>query len=362
MKKRWITICLALIFALTPSSAGFLDITDRTLAQNASILDALGIMQGIGNDQFDPAGSLTRAQFCKIAVTAMGVSDVSAYKNFTIFPDVKNTHWAAAYVNAAVRHPDLRERAVIRGYVDGTFGPDRAVNYGEVCTMLLRMLGYTEEDVGLFWPADYIAKAEELGLTDGVSISDAKAVVKRSDAATMLVNVLTVPVKDSQDAVLLDGLVSEKVDGCILLATSDTNNLFADSEALFYEDGVISGIPRQTVGTLDSAMIGVYGTMLLKDGAVAGIVPDKNSRVEVYEVISVSASEIQTSTQTIRPAENAHIYVDSVGASVGTFGELWSSIQPGDTLRVYFDATGAQQLMAVLSNARPHAVSFMYHV
>ena len=27
---------------------------------------------------------------------------------------------------------------------------------GEVCTMLLRMLGYKEEDVGPFWPADYI--------------------------------------------------------------------------------------------------------------------------------------------------------------------------------------------------------------
>ena len=356
MKKRWITICLALIVALTPSSAGFLDITDRTLAQNAAVLDALGIMQGIGNDQFDPAGSLTRAQFCKIAVTAMGVSDVSAYKNFTIFPDVKNTHWAAAYINAAVRHPDLRERAVIRGYVDGAFGPDRVVNYGEVCTMLLRMLGYTEADVGLFWPVDYIAKAEEIGLTDGASISDAKAPVKRSDAATMLVNVLATPVKDSQDTVLLDGLVSEKVNGCILLSTSDANNLLADNEALFYEDGVVSSIPRLTIGTLDSAMIGVYGTMLLQDEAVAGIVPDKNSRVEVYEVIAVSASEIQTSTQTLRPAENAHTYIDSVGAFIGTFGELWSSIESGDTLRVYYDATGAQQLMAVLSDAQPHAV------
>ena len=40
------------------------------------------------------------------------------------------------------------------------FGPDRQLTYGEVCTMLLRMLGYKESDIGPFWPADYIAQAE----------------------------------------------------------------------------------------------------------------------------------------------------------------------------------------------------------
>ena len=36
--------------------------------------------------------------------------------------------------------------------------------------MLLRMLGYKESDIGPFWPADYIAQANALGLTQGVSI------------------------------------------------------------------------------------------------------------------------------------------------------------------------------------------------
>ena len=49
--------------------------------------------------------------------------------------------------------------------------------------MLLRMLGYKEEDVGPFWPADYIAQAQAIGLTDGVTITDARAAVKRGDAA-----------------------------------------------------------------------------------------------------------------------------------------------------------------------------------
>lgn len=46
-------------------------------------------MQGVGGNRFDPNSALTRAQFCKLAVTALGVSDVSAYGSYTIFPDVK---------------------------------------------------------------------------------------------------------------------------------------------------------------------------------------------------------------------------------------------------------------------------------
>lgn len=90
----------------------------------------------------------------------------------------------------ALRHPDFKDNYIIRGYADGTFGPDRQLTYGEVCTMLLRMLGYKESDIGPFWPADYIAQANALGLTQGISIKDAKTPVTRADAATMLLNTL----------------------------------------------------------------------------------------------------------------------------------------------------------------------------
>lgn len=158
MKKRFVSLCLAGLIMVAPASAVFTDISDSRVSQTAAVLDALGIMQGVGGGSFAPGKALTRAQFCKLAVTAMGVTDVSPYASYTIFPDVKHSHWAAPYINAAVRHPELKEKAIIRGYADGSFGPDKIVSYGEVCTMLLRMLGYKEEDVGPFWPADYIAQ------------------------------------------------------------------------------------------------------------------------------------------------------------------------------------------------------------
>ena len=120
MKKKLTCLCLALACVLTSASAAFSDISDSALAAKASILDALGIMQGMGDGRFDPDGQLTRAQFCKIAVTAMGVTDVSEYANYSIFSDVSRTHWAANYINAAMRHPELRACGLIRGYADGT--------------------------------------------------------------------------------------------------------------------------------------------------------------------------------------------------------------------------------------------------
>ncbi len=184
MKKRFISLCLTLALTAAPAGAAFSDISSGSLQQTASILGSLGIMQGTGNNRFEPNRPLTRAEFCKLAVTAMGIDDASPYASYTIFPDVHASHWAARYVNAALRHPDFKDNYIIRGYADGTFGPDRQLTYGEVCTMLLRMLGYKESDIGPFWPADYIAQANALGLTQGVSIKDAKTPVTRADTAS----------------------------------------------------------------------------------------------------------------------------------------------------------------------------------
>lgn len=365
MKRKIISLFLVLLFVFSPASAAFSDISDSKLAQTASVLDALGIMQGVGDNRFDPNSSLTRAQFCKLAVTALGFSDVSAYGSYTIFPDVKNTHWAAQYINAAVRHPELKDQAIIRGYADGTFGPDKIVNYGEVCTMLLRMLGYTEADIGPFWPADYIARAQSLGLTKDVSLSDPKAVVKRSDAAIMLMNTLGASVKGEEGGLLLDRVASATVKDSILLETSETDSSLAGNEAVFYEGGTVSEAPRKTAGTLDKSLIGVYGTIVVAkegDKVAVGVIPN-NNKVETYTVTEVSADSIQTETQALHPNRDTKVYVSREGRKVDTFAEMWSSIQAGDSLHCYYNEYGALELMAVLPRVSSSAGnSFVYGV
>lgn len=363
MKKRFVSLCLAGLIMVAPASAVFTDISDSRVSQTAAVLDALGIMQGVGGGSFAPGKALTRAQFCKLAVTAMGVTDVSPYASYTIFPDVKHSHWAAPYINAAVRHPELKEKSIIRGYADGSFGPDKIVSYGEVCTMLLRMLGYKEEDVGPFWPADYIAQAQAIGLTDGVTIADAHAAVKRGDAAVLLLNALNTDKKGEEGSTLLDKVASSTVKDCILLETGKTYSGLAADAALFYEDGVVDAeSPRKTAGTLDSSMIGVYGTIVVGKGSskvAVGVIPNGN-KTEAYEVVNAAADRIVTTNGTLRPDRKTKLYI-SRDHAMGEYENVWANLQSGDTLSLYYNEYGVLQLMAVLPKTTAGAAhSFVY--
>lgn len=363
MKKRFVSLCLAGLIMVAPASAVFTDISDSRVSQTAAVLDALGIMQGVGGGSFVPGKALTRAQFCKLAVTAMGVTDVSPYASYTIFPDVKHSHWAAPYINAAVRHPELKEKSIIRGYADGSFGPDKIVSYGEVCTMLLRMLGYKEEDVGPFWPADYIAQAQAIGLTDGVTITDARAAVKRGDAAVLLLNALNTDKKGEEGSTLLDKVASSTVKDCILLETGKTHSGLAADAALFYEDGVVDAeSPRKTAGTLDSSMIGVYGTIVIGKGSskvAVGVIPNGN-KTEAYEVVNAEADRIVTTNGTLRPDRKTKLYI-SRDHVMNEYENAWANLQSGDTLTLYYNEYGVLQLMAVLPKTTAGAAhSFVY--
>ena len=370
MKKRFISLCLTLALTAAPAGAAFSDISSGSLQQTASILGSLGIMQGTGNNRFEPNRPLTRAEFCKLAVTAMGIDDASPYASYTIFPDVHASHWAARYVNAALRHPDFKDNYIIRGYADGTFGPDRQLTYGGVCTMLLRMLGYKESDIGPFWPADYIAQANALGLTQGVSIKDAKTPVTRADAATMLLNTLGTSTRsDGQEgSPLISRVSSSTVENCILLETSETDSSLAADEALFYENGTLSA--RKTAGKLDRSLIGVYGTLVIGkkgDNVAVGVVPDTASRQETYEVVNAAADRIVTKTGAFRPNRDTPTYLSrdssAEDSKLKSLAEVWSSILPGDTLHAYYNEYGSLALLAVLPGTSiSHANTFVYGI
>ena len=191
MKKRVFSALLALVLTLSaaaiPASAAgsFSDVSDKKTAQNVEVLRLLGVVEGNGIGQFNPYAQITRAEFCKMLVTLMGSSDVLRYKTVTIFPDVRASHWAARYVNYAVRGEKL-----LAGLPDGTFQPDRAISYGEAVTILMRLLR-TDADAasGGIWPDGYIDLAKASGVSAGVELAGGAA-ISRAQAAQLFVNVL----------------------------------------------------------------------------------------------------------------------------------------------------------------------------
>ena len=134
MKKRILTWLLAvsMLGSLLTVPAGaaavtkFSDVSDSYTATAVETLRLMGVLDGYGDGTFRPDTVLNRAQFCKMAVYAMdGSGELGRYSTVTIFPDVKPSHWASAYINMAAR------KGIISGFADGKFKPGQTVTVTE---------------------------------------------------------------------------------------------------------------------------------------------------------------------------------------------------------------------------------------
>lgn len=142
-------------------------------------LMGLGIVEGDPDGNLRLGDTITRAEFSKVAVMAAGMGNAADMlkSSPTKFSDVKVNEWYTGWINVA------SSQGFVKGYPDGSFRPNNPISGQEVVTVLLRLLGYNDNLPGQ-WPADYIAKAVVLGITDDVSFNAAAPAV-RGDVFTM---------------------------------------------------------------------------------------------------------------------------------------------------------------------------------
>lgn len=191
MKKRILTwlLAISMLGSLLTVPAGaaavtkFSDVSDSYTATAVESLRLMGVLDGYGDGTFRPDTVLNRAQFCKMAVYAMdGSGELGRYSTVTIFPDVKPSHWASAYINMAAK------KGIISGFADGKFKPGQTVTAGQAVTILMRGLGYKDEDMGGVWPQSYMAEAQTNGLLKSTGITSAYAGLTRAQAAKLFLN------------------------------------------------------------------------------------------------------------------------------------------------------------------------------
>ena len=184
--------------AASAATTRFSDITDNYTATAVETLRLMGVLDGYGDDTFRPNAVLTRAQFCKMAVYAMdGSSELGRYSTVTIFPDVKPSLWAASYINMAAK------KGVIAGFADGKFKPNQTVTAGQAVTILMRGLGYKDENMGGVWPQGYMAEAQTCGLLKSTGITSAYSALTRGQAAKLFLNLFEAKRGTGEGAVVL---------------------------------------------------------------------------------------------------------------------------------------------------------------
>ncbi len=192
-RVQTLIVVFALIIVICPASfARYSDVPETEDYYEAVMnLSAMEIINGYSDGIFKPNGNVTRAQFVKMMVKSTGnEGQASASNAASAFTDVKPGHWAAGYINSAVKE------GIITGYADGSFAPEENVNFAQVCTVLLRSLGYISPEMTGVWPYNYIEKAKALQITKGVDLKPSDK-VSRAQLAIMLERTLNAKVKDS---------------------------------------------------------------------------------------------------------------------------------------------------------------------
>nr|WP_325212895.1 S-layer homology domain-containing protein [uncultured Oscillibacter sp.] len=340
MKKRILSLLLLAAMAASllvlpaqaaPPANRFYDLGGDAYASVES-LRLMGVMDGYSDGNFRPYGQLTRAQFCKMVVCALNAEDeLGLYRTVTVYPDVKPSHWAAAYINMA-----SKGKKAISGFSDGKFYPDRTVTLGQAATILLRVLGYKDENIGGVWPDSYLSFAASIGLTDGVDTSQGNAPLNRSDAAILFNNLLRADVqgeKGSSGFLASAGLttVSDMV-----LVSSNARGPDGKETAMLFSDGSIYQMAGDKAS--NGSLNGLKGTLVLEGQKVRTFLPDAQGISRVVTVAKADATQI-TDRSGVKYAITGKTKVYRNGAET-SWAEARSWVNPGTSLTLYLGTAG----------------------
>lgn len=190
LKKLISTVAAVAMLASTASvfALDFPDVDESaSYANSVEALTALGVVNGDDNGLFNPENTVTRAEFAKMTVEALGEGDAAASSTYTKFADTKG-HWAAGYVEAGV------SAGFINGYDEDNFGPDDTVQYAQAVKMLVGALGYdvyASKQGG--WPSGYLSYGSSLDIINGVSVASNETELTRAQCAVLIFNAMKAP-------------------------------------------------------------------------------------------------------------------------------------------------------------------------
>ena len=119
--------------AITGRDANFKDISKVEGWAGAQIdfVASLGIMDGVGNNNFDPAQNVTRGQLAKMFVQAFELTQQGANRQFS---DVNSTAWHADFVNIVV------QQGLMNTFNDGSFKPNAEMSRAEIAAVAARAM------------------------------------------------------------------------------------------------------------------------------------------------------------------------------------------------------------------------------
>lgn len=300
MNKKIISLVLALVMVLgTFTSVFAAEPTKKAEAKKAEagekvekvvgkdnkiqyIIDKK-LVEGYEDGNYGLDKNIKRSEITRLLVLANGNEELAKQLqgSMKIYSDVDTKHWANGVITVGTTVPsDANGIAMLAGYPDGSFGPEKDVTYAELAKMLVVLV---KEDLtadmvkNAKWASSWMTWAAQLGILDDVTVADSNKAANRADAFTMVYNALyrmkefkRVPANETR------GIVSN--------LTNNKLTLNQDSEKEYTITGdtvIVDGInARKQIVKVNS----LNNLDLYKGSLVRILVNDKNEVTHIIEL------------------------------------------------------------------------------
>ncbi len=339
--KKLTALILAIIMILGATvtavyAASYSDVAQgKYYADDVEILSTYGVISGF-DGKFRPGAQITRAEFSKITAVIAGLED-EVYTNAgrRKFDDVQLESWATGYINTAANNK------LIVGYPNGKFMPNKSITYAEAVTVVLRVLGYSTEELGDNWPYAYMVKAKSLGLTEGLAVSDNKP-ISRADVCVIVNRALDEEMNGTTQKLISKLDITTKED-VFIISTKQIEPELASNEVrtdmgVFKTEKNVSGIKVPSKGT-------VYFNA---DNRIIRFEETEKITQTVTKVENVLNNDIYfadgTSCLGLGVTKNTGVFNEG---TLTTYGAFRNSIQKGARVTVAFDAENTVKLLIV---------------
>ena len=170
------------LMVMGSSAASYADVTSENNVEAIEVLEAVGIMIGDENGNFNPDQNVTRNEMAVVMSNLMEYN-VASYKDTSPFTDVPS--WAEPYVAACWTN------GITAGYSDTIYGGSDTVTTAQAALMLMKALGYFQyaSDFGSDWQLATTRQGNAIDLFTGVDSGVTQAMT-RNDVAQLVLNTL----------------------------------------------------------------------------------------------------------------------------------------------------------------------------
>ncbi|MGC5325448.1 S-layer homology domain-containing protein [Brevibacillus sp. SYSU BS000544] len=188
-----LTMLVAMMTA--PTVEDFADVaTEHWAYEEITGLRLMGITDGYEDNTFRPQNNITRAEFVKMTVTALGIEPQTMNMNFRDKAQIPG--WASESMQTAVK------AGLLKGYSDNTIRPNQNVNRAEMITILVRALQlplekdpvqYSDKNQIASWALPYVQTAVKHQLINGRTGNRFAPLdnARRDEVAAVLYRILT---------------------------------------------------------------------------------------------------------------------------------------------------------------------------